>query len=113
MKIGIPTNDGLTLSPDFGEAKGFLILTIELGEIVKEEMRWNKLSIILCSPEGYLHHIHDCQAVMLMNIGDTYKDILTGRQKEIIRTREPIITNAWFHYLGSILHKEANTLCCP
>jgi predicted Fe-Mo cluster-binding NifX family protein len=113
MKIAIPTNDGLTLSPDFGQAKGFLILTLGLGEIIQEEMRWNKLSDMLCSSGGFLEPVSDCQVIMVNNIGPTFKELLSGQKKEIIHTRESIITNAYVHYLENTLSKETNTCCCP
>lgn len=113
MKIAIPTNDGLIICPDFGQAKGFLILTFELGEITCEEMKWNRLSDTLCSPNGFLTHIMECNAVMVNNIGVTYDKLVKGQNKEIIHTRESIITNAWVHYLENTLQKEANTCCCP
>ena len=113
MKIAIPTNDGLTLSPDFGQAKGFLVLTLELGKITREEMRWNKLSEVLCSPEGFLNHLHDCRAVLVSAIGPTYKGLLERQETEIVRTKESIITNAYLNYRETILRKDSNTCCCP
>jgi hypothetical protein len=113
MKIAIPTNDGLTLTPDFGQARGFLILTTELGEITREEMRWNKLSDILCSPDGLLTPICDCQTVLVNEIGTALSGLVAGQQMEIVRTHESIITNAYVHYLENTLRKEANTCCCP
>jgi predicted Fe-Mo cluster-binding NifX family protein len=113
MKIAIPTNDGLTISPDFGQAKGFLILTSELGVISSEELRWNKLSDILCSEDGYLSPITDCQVVMVNKIGPTFSGLITGQKKEIVSTDDSIITNAYIHYLENTLQKEANTCCCP
>ncbi len=113
MKLAIPTNDRLTLSHDFGQAKGFLILTLELGEIIREEMRWNKLSDILCSADGFLTPIGDCQAVMVNDIGRTFERLVIAQNKEIIRTRESIITNAYVHYLEHTLREKANTCCCP
>ena len=113
MKIAIPTNDGLTISPDFGQAKGFLVLTLELGEIVKEEMRWNMLSDMLCSSDGLLHPINDCQVALVNDIGPALTRLVTGQKTEIIRTQESIITNAYVHYLENTLRKEANTCCCP
>jgi hypothetical protein len=113
MKIAIPTNDGLTISPDFGQAKGYLVLTLQLGEIVEEEMRWNRLSDILCSDDGLLHPINDCQVALVNDIGPAFARLVTGQKTEIIRTGETIITNAYVHYLENILRKEANTCCCP
>lgn len=113
MKIAIPTNDGLTLSADFGQAKGFLILTSELGEITGEELKWNRLSDTLCSSDGFLTPILDCDAVIVREIGPTNKRLVEEQNIEIIRTSESIITNAWVHYLENTLRKEANTCCCP
>ena len=113
MKIAIPTNDGLSISPDFGQAKGFLIVTSELGEITNEELRWNKLSDILCSGDGFLTHVSDCQVIMVNHIGTTFSGLLNGEKKEIVRTEETIITNAYIRYLENTMRKEANTCCCP
>ena len=113
MKIAIPTNDGLTVSSEFGHAKGFLVMSLELGEIIQEEMRWNKLSDIICSSDGIFSIISDCQAVMVENMGPSFLKIAARHNKEIIRTHEPIITNAYIHYLENTLRKETNTCCCP
>ena len=109
MKIAIPTNDGLTITPDFGKAKGFLILTVELGEITREEMRWNSLN----PSDEFLAPINDCGAFIVNDIDPVFHGILSARQKEVIRTRELFITNAYVHFLENRLHKEANTCCCP
>jgi predicted Fe-Mo cluster-binding NifX family protein len=113
MKFAIPTNDGLNLCHDFGQAKGFLILTYELGEITGEEMRWNRLSDVLCSPDGFLTPMVDCDAIMVNEIGPTYTRLVKERSTEIIRTKESIITNAWIHYHENSLLREADTCCCP
>jgi predicted Fe-Mo cluster-binding NifX family protein len=113
MKIAIPTNDGLSLCNDFGQAKGFLVLTVQLGEITREELRWNKLSDILCSPDGLLVNCHDCDAVMANRIGAGLSNLLAQKHTEIIKTTEEIITNAYIHYLDDSSRKEVNTCCCP
>jgi predicted Fe-Mo cluster-binding NifX family protein len=113
MKIAVPTNDGLNLTPDFGQARGFLILNVELGEITGEEMRWNKLSDIICSSDGLLQPIRDCQVVMVNGIGANCSALLSGKKIEVFHTKESIITNAYVHYLHSNLQREANTCCCP
>ncbi|MEI7726619.1 MAG: hypothetical protein WCK09_16035 [Bacteroidota bacterium] len=113
MKMAIPTNDGLTLSPDLGQSNGFLILTLELGEITHEEMRWNKLSDIVCASDALLTNIGDCQAIMINDNSTAFNGPASIQKKEIIRTGESIITNAWVHYLENTLRNEANTCCCP
>ncbi len=113
MKIAIPTNDGLTLSSTFGQARGFLILSVELGEIIQEEMRWNKLSDILCSPDGLLDPIKDCEVIMTKNVGPSMTKHIAAQNKEIILTGETFITNAYVHFLENRYRQEANTCCCP
>jgi len=113
MKIAIPTNDGLTLSPEFGQAKGFLVLTLELGTLINEEIRWNLLSDLLCSSDGILNPIADCQVVLVNNIGPLFSKLVSAQKKEIVRTEESIITNAYNHYLNTTLYNETNTCCCP
>ena len=38
-KIAIPTDDGITISRHFGRAKAFLIVTLDNGEVVSQELR--------------------------------------------------------------------------
>ena len=113
MKIAIPTNDGLTIYPDFGNARGFLVLTVELGEIANEEMRFNPFTTKYFSAPENLNSIHDCQSVILNNIGAGFHGLLHDLNKEIIRTKDTIITNACIHYLENNLRKESQTCCCP
>ncbi|MCX6305211.1 MAG: hypothetical protein NT040_09590 [Bacteroidetes bacterium] len=113
MKIAIPSNDGLMLCHDFGHSRGFLVLTVELGEIIREEMRWNKLSDILCSDDGLLAPIHDCQIVLADAIGNSSKALLAGKNIAVTHTSESIITNAFLQYKENTLRREANTCCCP
>ena len=113
MKIAFPTNDELAVCSEFSQARGFLVITSELGEITREEMRWNKLSEILCSPDGILEPIRDCQAIMVHDIGKNSLELLKERNIEVVRTPEKYITNAWVHYLEQELRREGNTCCCP
>jgi hypothetical protein len=112
MKIAIPTNDGLTLNPQFGQAKGFLILTLELGEITAEEMKWNTSGGI-CATDDFLGPITDCGAVLVNNISPAFSNLIFGQNKDIIHTKESIITNACIHYIQNDLSRETNTCCCP
>jgi predicted Fe-Mo cluster-binding NifX family protein len=113
MKLAIPTNDGLSISPDFIQAKGFLILTIELGAITREEILWNTKNDNHGSSEGIPDAISDCQVVMVNNIGHVMNDLLSVHKKEVIRTPESIITNAYVQFMGNTVRKKADTCCCP
>jgi predicted Fe-Mo cluster-binding NifX family protein len=113
MKIAIPTDDGLTLSKQFSPALAYLVLTVELGEIVHQEMRRNKIVDPTISEFSTFNTIRDCGVVMVKSIGQGPEEILRSQQKEIITTGETIVTSAVMHYLGSSLRKEANSCCCP
>lgn len=52
-KIAIPTNDGKTISRHFGQASAFLILTLDNGEIIEQELRE------LSDSGDHDHHNHD------------------------------------------------------
>jgi predicted Fe-Mo cluster-binding NifX family protein len=113
MKIAIPTNDGLTISADCNQANGFLVITIQLGEIVKEEIRENKTGEIPISVSGQLSMISDCKSVIVHETDTAFASLLERNNKEVVLTRELFITNAYVHYLENNLRKEANTCCCP
>ncbi len=52
IKIAIPTDDGVTISRHFGQARAFLIVTLDDGEIVAQELRE------LPDAGGHDHHHH-------------------------------------------------------
>lgn len=109
MKVAIPTNDGLTISQEFTQAQGFLVLTMELGRITSEELRWNSPAD---TPE-FPSTVADCDTVLACNIGPATMQLMAERHKEIELTRDPIITNACIHYLEHTLRHASDTCCCP
>jgi len=113
MKAAIPTNDGIMMATSFEQAKGFLILTIELGQVVKEELIWNKVGYIPDSPEDYLTPVNDCSAVFADTIPDSLKNVLNKNGISLIQSRDSIITNAIVHYLEHEVSKAADYCCCP
>jgi len=113
MKAAIPTNDGIMMAASFEQARGFLVLNIELGKVVKEELIWNKAGYIADSPENYLTLINDCSAVFADIIGDSLKNILNKKGIALIQSRDSIITNAIVHYLEHEGSKAADYCCCP
>lgn len=44
MRIAVPTNDGITVSPHFGRSAGFLVFEIEERRIKSREMRTTRPS---------------------------------------------------------------------
>ena len=113
MKIAIPTNDGLNIEPVFEEARGILVISFELGEIVQEEMRWNKLQDILTSGEGFFCTCKDCDTILVNTISDRFEGVLTTKGKKVHHTHEKIITRALVNYMQEQLRREPDYCCCP
>ncbi len=55
VKIAIPTNDGVTISRHFGQARAFLVITFDQGEIVDQELR----ELPDAGEHHHHHHDHD------------------------------------------------------
>ena len=113
MKIAITTNDGLTVAQQFNSPKGFLVITIQLGEIVQQEMRWNSADNTSASNEVPNSNLMDCDSIIVHNKGINSKIYYLSLQKEIIDTDETIISKALLKYLNKSLLKETNVCCCP
>jgi predicted Fe-Mo cluster-binding NifX family protein len=113
MKIAIPTNDGFTVAQQFRSAKGFLVMTIQLGEIVMQEMRWNLPGDAVASNNVCNSNLSDCESLIIHKGGRNSGIYLQSLQKEIIETDETIITKALLQYLNKSLLKETNVCCCP
>jgi len=113
MKIAIPTDDGLIVAQQFSSARGFLVLTIQLGEIVQQEMRWNSSHDIFTANNAYYSNLMDCDSVIVHGRGSNSRIYLQSLQKEIIDTDETIITKALIKYLNNSMLKETNVCCCP
>jgi hypothetical protein len=92
MKIAIPTSDGIILSANARNPKGYLVLTIEGGEIINEELRWNK--------QGNA------------NSNDS-NELTKSNRIELITSKEVIITKVIMEFLNTTLLRESNTCCSP
>jgi hypothetical protein len=113
MKIAIPTNDGLTVASQLSPVKGFLVMTIYLGEIMNQEMRWINANGNVADEEKILSYLADCDRVLVREITGRQKEILLSDSREIIPTGETIITKAILSFLDLSLRKETNSCCCP
>jgi len=113
MKIAIPTQDGLHLTIDFGKADTFLIVTIQSGEVMDEELRKNRLNTYMEKKKGPLVLISDCTVVLVHKMDTVFCKLLQENHIEYIKTDENLITNAILRYLEHEYRKEANTCCCP
>lgn len=113
MKIAVPTQDGLQIATDLGQAEAFLVVTIKAEEIVSEELRKNRFDTYFKSGKGPLAMIEDCSAVLVLNPDLPFCELIRENHMECIATGETYITNAIIHYLEHEYNQESNTCCCP
>jgi len=112
MKAAIPTNDGLIMASSFEDAKGFLVLNIELGKVIQEEMIESKPG--RNSTAGNVFDLlKDCTSILTGNITDASKSILEKRNISVIASHDNIITNVIMNYLEHEVGKIADNCCCP
>ncbi|NJP05798.1 MAG: hypothetical protein HC837_09355 [Chloroflexaceae bacterium] len=65
MKIAAVTDNGTTISSHFGRAKQFVIITVEDGQIVNQELRQKEA----CG-HGHDKHHHSHQSNQVVMVGD-------------------------------------------
>jgi len=113
MKIAIPTDDGIMLSGYLKSPKGYLVLTVEGGEIINEELRWTMLKEMLSSGKNNANSLEDC-SIMIVN--DKSNNHITHPESgpiQFISSKEVIITKIIMEYLNTTLLRESNTCCMP
>ena len=113
MKAAIPTNDGIMMASSFEKASGFLMMDIELGQIVKGELALNKTAYDAHSPETYLNPLNDCTAVFVKTIPDSLMALLIKKGISLIYSNDQIINNIMFNYIEHEVRKAADYCCCP
>ena len=113
MKIAIPTEDGFTIHREMSPVKGFLISTVQFGEVVQQDMRWIPPDDFRASEKGYYKILEDCDKVIVREIENEHLKYLQLHKKEVLTTEETIITKVLMHHIQDVVHKEANTCCWP
>lgn len=112
MKIAIPTNDAININKDLDSAKGFVVFTIQLGEIVREEFRQQATD----SKDTFTNVftlLNDCSHCIVSRQDEKSPGSFPLKDIQISLTKETIITKIIWSFLNESLHKEANTCCCP
>ena len=99
IKIAIPTDDGLMVRSRFSSSRGFFVATVKSGKIIHQELRWNLISEMMTSEEGYFYNLADCDVVIVKEVGSDYSQILETKNITIARTGETEITAAFLQYL--------------
>ena len=112
MKIAISTNDGLRMAPAFEISDGFLILTLEFGEIVEEDIRWKQESGHGNNRE-ILSQLSDCSVIVVREISESFIQFFRNKSVDVFRTEEEIITNVIVHYLEHQYREASDHCCCP
>ena len=113
MKIAIPTDDGLHVSPRCERAKGFVIAEVEKDRILHEELRWNPVPNPDDPRTSALSLINECQVVIA---GDSWQNCVklsTHSDVEVVVVKETIITNVLVEYLKDQALTASNNFCCP
>jgi predicted Fe-Mo cluster-binding NifX family protein len=112
MKFAIPTNDGISVAYDFESAKGCLIITLVLGDIVHEDIRW-KSDVEGAELNRLCSAVSDCSLLLARSISTSSIKALQDKNITVIKTTDEIITNAIVHYMEHEYREAANTCCCP
>jgi hypothetical protein len=113
MKIAIPTFDGINIATNLANTKGFLVFTIQFGEIIEEEFRRVVLSGLHSSDNEWITSFDDCSVFIVKELNEQDEDFLKRRWNEVVHTNKTIITRIILDFLNTSLVKESNTLCCP
>jgi len=107
VKVAVPTDNGVRISPRFGRASSFVVADVGLGAIRHRERRPNPASSRTretlsrrkhgVRPER--HHavvglLSDCRAVLALSIGERMREFLERRGIEVILTSETLIDRA-------------------
>jgi len=99
FRIAIPSDDGTSIVRNFGESRGFLVITIDKSGIHTQEMRWNLLSEMLTSDLGSHYNLFDCDLIMVDQISNCHCRRLEARKKKILRTNQNSVDYAVDTYL--------------
>ena len=133
MKILIPTNDCLTIAPDFENAKTFRLLTIVNGSIKEDsfitvvnelrdkypfglkELRDNALpeENILDTVNLKIENKFNRQIAIVSGISRESEKNLQKINYEVFHTKETNIINALNSYMKNHATMESDYCCCP
>jgi hypothetical protein len=112
MKIAIPTSDEINIAENLSNSIGYLVFTVQFGEIVAEEFRPISWSDLLVDTGKSIPNIEDC-SVLIQRANGHGERVPAGSGKQVVITNESIITNIIVRYLNTSLVRESNLSCCP
>lgn len=130
MKIAVPSNDRVTLSPHFGHTGGFLIFQTSDQQVLTTEYRPNTFTHHVMGQEHHhghesgSHHEHgqhshsrilnaleDCQVVIAGGMGYRLQEDLIQAGKEIYITHQTDALKAVTLFLGNRLESDKDACC--
>ena len=122
MKIGIASNDEVTIAQHFGRTKGFVIVEIEDGKVANRDFRQNTFSMHM-QPGSHTHgehgHSHgaimealaDCSVVLARGMGRRIYDDLRGAGIESVITDESEVNRAIDSFIAGTLADSPEKGC--
>jgi hypothetical protein len=113
MKIAVPTDDGIRISASSKDPKGYLVFTLQGGEISHEELRWNKPADAMNTELKAQDILGDCSVMIAGTAYPGNPGYKPSEKIEVVLTHEAIITNVIMEYLDVTLLRESNTCCSP
>lgn len=114
MEILIPTNDGLSIAPDFETTSSFRLLTVINGVVQEDTIRPAENSQKELFTSG--HSSGDSSfhpTVITRGILPETERNLQKMDYEVVHTQETNIINALMFYLKNLALMESNYCCCP
>lgn len=105
MRVAIPTEDGIRVSPRFGRASWFIVADVTPGSIVYVGRRANPAAVRTLA-RGKAKKVHksrhhvvsellaDCRAVIANSIGPSMRQALASRGIEVVVTSEALVDRA-------------------
>jgi predicted Fe-Mo cluster-binding NifX family protein len=89
MKVAIPSDDKIKISPSFISCKGFLIYELDDHTLVNYEYRLNLLEENSNDNHEKIGSLLlDCSSVICNQIEKPVKELLKNNQKQILKTLE-------------------------
>lgn len=99
-KIAVPTDDGETISENFGTSRAYMVFTTDGSGITEKELRWNLLSEALTSKDGRFYNLCDCNSIIINEDGQcskcTYRITL---EKDMIKTHKKLLSEVLSEFI--------------
>lgn len=120
VKVAVPSDDGVRISPRFDRASSFVVADVALGEVVNRHMRVNPVGSRVReglksrrSRRGRERYvvvgdlIADCRAVIARFIGEKMRHAVERRGLEVVITSEPLVDRALALFSIAALQDES------